>query len=122
MTQPVRRALTAIVWILLIALAWTGVNGGVRDWPHAHSVGQRVQSVLQGLYGVLAIACLAVPSRGPWARLVPALFVASCTLAAGLAVTVWGEASWGMGFLAGVGAFVVSAGLVLSLRALRASA
>lgn len=114
-----RRLLTVISWVLLLALAWTGINGAVNDWPHSHSEPQKIQTVFQGLYGVLAAVSLVVPLGGVAGRVILVAFMISCGMAAGLASMVWAGTSWGFGLLAGIGGLAIAWGLTRLLLLVR---
>ena len=41
--------------MLLLILAWLGLQGGIQQWPESHSVGQTVQTAAQFAYGILSV-------------------------------------------------------------------
>ncbi len=89
--STVRRLLCAAAVLLLLALAWWTIAGGLRNLTHTTSIGQWVETVIQlacGLLGVVLVVTrfwsrsLARPVRLAW----------GATLAAwaGLSALVWG--------------------------------
>ena len=112
-----RRALAIVAAFLLLALAWTGIQGGVQQLSQPATGPQFVQSASQVLYGVSAIFMLITAFT--WRQLAVIAetgFVVSLIVAAGLAAVVWGEQSIGTGALASVVALAVAGVLVWMLR------
>jgi len=104
----VSRALLVFAVLLLLALAWLGVKGGIEQWPEAQSLGQKVQRVAQFAYGVLSVLAVASTARtGTFTRVVQTSWLVAITVAGGMAPVVWGDAAWGAGLAAGLAAFVV---------------
>ena len=113
----VRQVLAALTVLLLLALAFQGIAGGVEQLPQSSSIGQYVQSFAQVLYGVCAVFSIATAIRWrEFASPVQFGFIAGCVAAGGLAAVVWGEASIGAGLLAGVAALAIASALVWMLR------
>jgi hypothetical protein len=110
-----RRILLVLVILLLAALAWLGLRGGMHQWGRAETAGQAVQTWAQVIYGVLSLFCIPTAfNRVPWASAVHAAWAASLTTAGGLAPVVWGGASWVAGLLA-TGTSVLIAAIILWL-------
>ena len=108
MNVRVSRALLVFAVLLLLALAWLGVKGGIEQWPEAQSLGQKVQRVAQFAYGVLSVLAVASTARtGTFTRVVQTSWLVAITVAGGMAPVVWGDAAWGAGLAAGLAAFVV---------------
>ena len=114
----VRQILAALTIILLLALAFQGISGGVTQLPQSSSIGQYVQSFAQVLYGVCAVLSIATAIR--WRRFASPVqfgFIAGCVVAGGLAAVVWGGESIGSGLVAAVAALAIALALVWMLRA-----
>ena len=113
----VRQVLTILTILLLLALAFQGITGGVEQWPQSSSIGQYVQSASQVLYGVCAVLSIATAFRWrEFATLIQFAFIAGCVIAGGLAPIVWGGASIGSAAFAAVAALVIASTLVWLLR------
>jgi hypothetical protein len=116
--HPVARQIGAAATVLLLlALTFEGIVGGVGQWPHSFTVGQHVQSAAQVLYGVCALLSIATAIRWrEFASPVQLGFIASSVVAAGLASVVWGGGSYSSGMLVGVAALLIASLLVWMLR------
>jgi hypothetical protein len=114
----VRQVLAALVVVLLLALAFQGIAGGVDQFPDSFTWAQYLQSGAQVLYGVCALFCIVTAIRWRrFARPVQVGFVASFVVAAGLATVSWGEQSYWSGFISAVAALVVASLLIWAVRA-----
>lgn len=115
------------VWIavvLLVALAYTGIAGGIDQFDqssHDHyTIGQIVQTVLQLVYGVLSVACIAVRfGAARWIRPILIAWAVSLSLAGGLAPVVWGQSGIGIGILTGVTTLLIAWAIAALLRGRR---
>ena len=121
MKAPVARLLLAIALLLLLALAYTGIAGGIDQFNQSthsrYTIGQIVQTVLQLAFGGLSLTVIAVWFWArQWSRAVFSLFVASVALAGGLAPVVWGESSVLIGIVSGVASLLIAWGMVWLLR------
>ena len=116
--QQVARPIAAVVSVLLLlALAFTGITGGLNQWPNWSSLSHRIQSSAEIVSGVCAL--LIPTTRVAWRRLRKASeigFVAGSVVAAGLAPLVWADAPLIQGLLAGVVALVIAAAIVWMFR------
>lgn len=111
------RVLRLLAILLLLALAWLGIKGGIDDWSQSQSMGQKVQSTTQFLYGVLSLLVIWSTLRvGRFHRVVRWAWVVTFSVAGGLAPPVWGGSTWPAGLVAGLAAFGVGL-LVLWLLA-----
>jgi hypothetical protein len=115
------RLLLAIAILLLLALAYTGIAGGIDQFDQSthsqYTIGQIVQTVLQLVFGVLSLAVLAVWFWArQWSRAVFIAFVASVAWAAGLAPVVWGQSNVIIGIVSGVASALIAWGIVALLR------
>ncbi len=108
MSINVRRALLVLAILLLLVLAWLGLQGGIQQWSELQSPAQRIQTTAQFAYGFLALLTVASISRtGRFARVVQVFWLVTITVAAGLAPVVWGAAAWWAGLVAGLAALLV---------------
>ena len=90
----------------LLFIGYTGITGGLQQVSEAATLGQRIQTGTQFVFGALAVAVLAtLVARRRWAR--PALLAwgAMLSSSAALATVAWG----GTGVLPAVAAFVATA-------------
>jgi hypothetical protein len=112
-----RGVLFAIAIVLLLVLAWTGINGGIHQLSTAATSGQTIQTALQLLYGALSVLSIAtVYWARRWNRAVLACWTISLALAGGLGATEWGGASPRIGIISGAAAGLVGAGIAWLLR------
>jgi hypothetical protein len=103
--------------VLVVALAGTGFLGLKDQWPHANTVGRRVQTYAQLIYGLLGFLSVATAFWGRRRNLLMiGGFAVGCGIAGGFAPVVWGGQSLGMGLLAGISVFRSMAGLGWLLR------
>lgn len=104
-----KRFLLAVAILLLLTLAWSGIQGGVEQLSQSPTPGQTVQTVAQLAFGLLSLLVGASAFRANrFNRIVRSAWVAAVTIAAALAPVVWGEAPWWTGFFAGVSAYAVA--------------
>jgi hypothetical protein len=112
-----RRLLLIVAIVLLLALAGTGIRGGIDQLSELHTTGQTVQTALQLVYGVFAILSVVTVF---WAqRWNPAMLVSwtiALAFAGGLGATAWGDTSALIGVISGLAAGLVGAGIAWLLR------
>jgi hypothetical protein len=86
-----RRVLLVCSMLLLLALAWGALAGGLRQWSSSDTPGQQVETAVQLMCGILSLLVVltcftgrqaAGPVRVAWA--------VSLVTAAGLSSLVWG--------------------------------
>ena len=108
MNRTVSNVLRGVGVVLLLALAYTGIAGAISQYSESHTTGQWVQTTLQLVFGVFSLCAIIVAFRASrWRRGVNVVFVASTTLAAGLAPIVWGDQGLGPGYGAAAAAVLV---------------
>jgi hypothetical protein len=113
----VRLVLATLAVVLLLALTFEGITGGVRQLPQSDTPGQVAQSAAQLLYGIFALLTIATAIRWrEFATPVQLGFIASSTVAATLAVLVWAAESIVSSLLTGLIAAVVASILVWLVR------
>jgi hypothetical protein len=101
---------------ILLGLTWVGLSGGLRQLPQSVTTGQKAQSAAQIAYGVLSLLMIASALwRRQWA-LVQACWVASTTVAGGLAPVVWGGSSLALGLLSAGATLLIALGTVWLVR------
>jgi hypothetical protein len=104
--------LFVVVALLLLGLTWSGLSGGIDQWPGSRTPGQRVQTLTQFTFALFALLSLVTSIRARrWNRAMCAGLVVSLGLAGGLASVVWGGTSIPIGVFGGI----VSAGIGLGL-------
>ena len=117
LTPRLRRALLAIVGLLLLWLGWTGLTQGINQLPQSQTPGQIAQTITQVAFGLFALLSLVTTFWARrWNTLMLAAWTVSVTLAAGLASVVWGGTSLLVGLLSGAGAFLIGLGIAWLLR------
>lgn len=117
MSPTVSKILRAVGVLFTLALAWTGLVGGVEQYPGIHSTGQWFQTAFQLLFGTFSLLALIVTFRVKhWRRWVFPGFVLSTTLAAGFAPVAWGQQGLWSGLAAGVASLLITAVIVWMLR------
>ena len=118
MNVTLRRALLVVAILLLLALAWLGLRGGIQEWPQAQSPAQRIQTAAQFAYGLLALLTAASITRsGMFGRVVRGSWLVAITVAGGMAPVVWGGSAWWAGLVAGLASLLVGLVILWLLRA-----
>ena len=107
MTMRPIRILLAIAVLALLTLAWLGVSGGINQWPQPQTPGQRLQTITQFAYGFLSLAVVLSVWKTRYARLIRNCWLASLTVAGGIAPVVWGDAGWFSGVVAAIGSLAI---------------
>jgi len=112
----VRRALSGCAVVILVALSWWMLSGGVRNAHQARSPGQQAETLVQL---ACALLCLATAvTRFWWRRLGRAVriaWVASLAGMAGLSALVWGPPMPPIALLFAAVALLVGWAVVLAL-------
>lgn len=112
-----RRALLAVATLLLLALAWGTLSGGLRQVSRAGSVGQRIETAVQLACGLLSLLAALTSFRWRrWARWVLPAWAASLAAAAGLSSLAWGPPSLLVGLVFAAGALLLALGIIRLLR------
>lgn len=117
--HPMLRPILAVVAVLLLlALAFTGIAGGMQQWGDWSTMWQRIQSASQIVYGVAALVILIASFKWRrWRRFAELTFVIGLVVAASLAPVVWGGETIMSGVLAGVAALAISCAIVWMVHA-----
>ena len=117
--HPMLRPILAVVAVLLLlALAFTGITGGMQQWGDWSTMWQRIQSASQIVYGVAAVVILIASFKWRrWRRFAELTFVIGLVVAASLAPVVWGGETIVSGVLAGVAALAIASAIVWMVHA-----
>jgi hypothetical protein len=87
----VRRLLCVCAALLLLALAWWTISGGLRDVPQARTIGQQVETAIRLACGLLSVAVVVTRFRWrPLGRPVRIAWVVTLAATVGLSALVWG--------------------------------
>ena len=112
-----RRILFLLAIVLLLALSWAGISGGVSQLSSVRTAGQTVQTAFQFAYGVCAL--LGITTTFWWRRwnqLLLASWTIALAFAGGLGAYSWGGTSALIGVVAGLAAGLIGAGVAWLLR------
>jgi hypothetical protein len=112
-----RRVLLVCSMLLLLALAWGALAGGLRQWSSSHTPGQQVETAAQLMCGILTLlvvlTCFAARRvAGP----VRVVWTVSLVTAAGLSSLVWGPPMPLIALLFALVAFLVAWSITWALR------
>jgi hypothetical protein len=112
-----RRIVLALAVLILLAAAWSGLSGGLGQFPQSHTAGQMAQSIAQFGFGFFALlSVVTAVERRAWARWMNGCWVVFVTVAGGLAPVVWGGASRAAGAIAAVASLLIGLGIIWMLR------
>lgn len=118
----VRHILLAIAMLLLIAVAWTALSGGIRQIPRSRTLGQRVETTVQLACGLLSLLSVLTCFRWRrWGRLVRAAWAISLMTAAGLSSLVWGPPMLIIGLVFAAAALLLALAIIWLIRTGRAA-
>lgn len=86
-----RRVLSGAAALLLLALSWWAIRGGVNDAAQARNLGQQVETVIRFACGLLSVAVVVTRVRSQaLARPVRIAWAAALAASAGVSALVWG--------------------------------
>jgi hypothetical protein len=85
-----RRILLIGLVFLLLAVAWHATIGGIRQLPRAATLGQRLETGIQIVCGLLSVLVVLSLRWRWWADHIRRAWAASFVAAAGLSSIVWG--------------------------------
>ena len=112
----VRRALCVAAVLLLLALAWWTIAGGLRNLTHTTSIGQWVETAIQLACGLLGVALVVTRFwRRPLGRPVRLAWVVTLAAWVGLSALVWGPPQPHIALLFVVVALLVAWALIRAL-------
>jgi len=116
-SPAVRRLFLAVALLLLLGLAWTGLQNGSSLLAPAQSVGQKVQAFTQMAFGVFGFLGIVTTFQGRrWRPLVLTCFAITLAIASGLFVVVWNRSAVFVGLLTGAMALLVAWAIIWLLR------
>lgn len=114
--STVHRLFLTVAVLLLLSLAWTGLNGYSLLAP-AQSIGQKVQAFTQMAFGLLALLGVVTTFWGRrWQQLVLPCFAVTLSIASGLFVIVWNRSTVIVGILTGAMALLIAWAIIWLLR------
>ena len=110
MVERIRRSGWLIASLAFLgAFGYLGVSNSIPQFPQATNLGQRLETIAELTYGVLALLGAGALLAGRrWALILLTAWGGAAIAAAGLAATYWGQAGWGAGVAAGLSAAVVA--------------
>jgi hypothetical protein len=86
-----QRVRLAFAILLLVALGWWALAGAIRQFPVSFTSGQRIETAVQFLAGVLTLLVLLTRFvLTAWTRPVRFAWATSLVVTAGLSALVWG--------------------------------
>lgn len=90
--HPVIRYLLLIsTSLLLTLLAWMAISGVIQQHPHANTIGQQIETIVQFICGVLSLLTVITCYRWRrWSPLIQRSWALSLILTAGLSSLAWG--------------------------------
>jgi hypothetical protein len=103
--------------LLLLAMAWVALSGGLNQLPRSRTIGQRVETAVQLACGLLSL--LSAVTCFYWHRLrrpIRAAWAISLTTAAGMSSVVWGPPMLTVGLALAVGALLVALTIIWLLQ------
>jgi hypothetical protein len=117
--HPMLRPILAVVAVLLLlALAYTGISGGVQQWNHWSTMQHRIQLGSQIVSGVSALLILITSFRWRrWRRYAELGFVLGGVVATSLAAVVWGGGTILSGVSTGIAALAITGAIVWMVHA-----
>lgn len=118
MTRPLlRRVLFVVVALVLLALTWSGVSGGMNQWSQSRGPGQIVQTLTQFTFGLFALSSLVTMTWfRRWSRVTGAGLIVSLGLAGGLGAVAWGGTSVPIGIIAALASAAIGFGITWLAR------
>jgi cation transport ATPase len=115
----VRRILLAGVLLLLVVVAWGTLSGGLRQIPLSRTIGQRLETFVQLLCGLLSLLGVLTSFRWRrWSARVLAAWAVTFAATAGLSTIVWGPPMLLVGLVATALALLAALAIIRILRAL----
>jgi len=86
-----RRFMLICTILFLIILAWWAIAGGVRQFSHSNTVGQKIETLVQLICGILSLlTVLTIFRLRTWAKTIRLAWTVSLVITAALSSLVWG--------------------------------
>ncbi|MCX6168107.1 MAG: hypothetical protein NTX65_02120 [Ignavibacteriales bacterium] len=114
--MAVRRIILISTILLLFVLAWVSLSGGINQIPRSKTIGQKVETVVQIVFGLFSL--LITVTCFYWHKLrrsVRLAWLISFVLTAGISSVVWGPPMLTIGLVCTVLAFLVARGIIFLL-------
>jgi hypothetical protein len=115
--SAVRRIILISTILLLIALAWTALSGGLGQLSRSQTIGQQAETAVQLACGFLsllsAVTCFYLHR---WRRRVRIAWAVSLTMTAGMSSLVWGPPMLTVGLAFAAGALLGALTIIWLLR------
>ena len=103
--------------LLLLAVAWAALSGGLSQLPRSLTIGQQVETGMQLACGLLSLLSVLTCFRWRrWNRSVLVAWTISLMTAAGLSSLVWGPPMLSIGLAFGAGALLLALVIIWLLR------
>jgi hypothetical protein len=112
-----RRIILISTILLLLAVAWVVLSGGLSQLPRSRTIGQQVETTVQLACGLLSL--LSAVTCFYWHRLrrvVRAAWIISLTATAGMSSVVWGPPMLTVGLAFAAGALLVALAIIRLLQ------
>jgi hypothetical protein len=94
--------------VLLFLLGLSGLQSFLGDWSLATTLGQRISTVGQGVFGACGVlAGTGAVLKRKWGEVAALAFAVSAGITAGLASMAWGGSGLGAGFASGCLGFLI---------------
>lgn len=115
----IKRFLLASIMLLLVLLAWEAFSGGLDQFPRSETIGQKVETVIQLIFG---LCCLLVVLTcfwwREWARPIRVVWAITLVAIAGLSPLVWGPPMPDIALLLAVLGLFISLAIIWALQKL----
>jgi hypothetical protein len=103
--------------LLLLAVAWAALSGGLSQLPRSLTIGQQVETGMQFACGLLSLLSVLTCFRWRrWNRPVLVLWTISLMTTAGLSSLVWGPPMLSLGLAFAAGALLLALVIIWLLR------
>jgi hypothetical protein len=115
-SSVLRRLLSLITALLLLAFAWLSVSDGLRNLRQARTLGQHAETLIRFACGLLSVAVVVTRFRwGFVSRPVRIAWAATLAAAVGLSALVWGPPMVHIAVINAVVALLVGWALIWAL-------
>jgi hypothetical protein len=112
-----RRIILISTMLIIIVVAWISLKGGISQLPRSLTIGQKVETTVQIVFGLLcllnAVTCFYWQKLR---RLVRIAWTISLTTTVGMSSFVWGPPMLTLGVVFAIVAFMVALGIIKLLK------
>jgi peptidoglycan/LPS O-acetylase OafA/YrhL len=113
-----RRLLFAAASLLVLAIAWAALAGGVSNIPRSITLGQRIETAVQLVAGALSpLVVLTCFLLRRWTRPIRLAWAVTLAAAAGISALVWGPPMAGIALVFTAVVLLLTLGIAWALRA-----